>query len=107
MMHKLSIYLFYDMHVLRLNVSVVSLRPLLHCWSWTRDLGHDIDRLTLESELKRPSLASVATLFFPICPNLACYLIELDIILEEVEDVIKAISLLKCKSKSNMKKIFT
>jgi hypothetical protein len=53
--------------------------------------------LTLVSEPNKPSLANLSCL---ICFNLACYLVELDIISKEIKDVIKEISL----SNSNIKK---
>ena len=60
--------------------------------------------LTLASEPNKPSLTSLANLSCPMCFSIACYLVELDIILEEIKDVIKEISLLQSKSNSNIKK---
>jgi hypothetical protein len=39
--------------------------------------------LTLASDPNKPSLASLTNLSCPMCFNLACYLVELDIISEE------------------------
>ena len=59
--------------------------------------GSHIGRLTLASGPKKPSLANLAILSFPMCPSQACHVDELIVILQsiikvdEVEDSNKSI----------------
>ena len=49
--------------------------------------GSHIGRLTLAIGPKRPSLANLAILSFPMCPSQACHVDELIVILQSITKV--------------------